>query len=47
MKQSKTAIAKAVLGEISNKRGMMWEKIAEFQEQVNEIEGVIVHKAGE
>jgi len=47
MKQSKTAIAKAVLGEISNKRGMMWEKIAEFQEQVNKIEGVIVHKAGE
>jgi|TARA_R100001369_G_scaffold2958_9_gene9703 hypothetical protein len=47
MKQNETAIAKAVLGEISNRRGMMWEKIAEFQEQVNKVEGVIVHKAGE
>lgn len=47
MQQDETAIAKAVLGEISNKRGMMWEKIAEFQEQVNKVEGVIVHKAGE
>jgi len=47
MKQNETAIAEAVLGEISNKRGMMWEKIAEFQEQVNNIEGVLTHKAGE
>lgn len=47
MQQDETAIAKAVLGEISNRRGMMWEKIAEFQEQVNKVEGVIVHKAGE
>ena len=47
MQQDETAIAKAVLGEISNKRGMMWEKIAEFQEQVNNIEGVLKHKSRE
>ena len=46
MKQNETAIAKAVLGEISNKQGMMWEKIAEFQKQVGNLEGALQHKVG-
>ena len=47
MGQNETEVAKKILGEISNKRGMMWEKIAEFQGKVNKVEGVIVHKAGD
>ena len=47
MKEGETALAIKILGEISNKRGIMWEKIAQFQEQLNNIEGVLQHKSGE
>ena len=47
MDKKDTALAKTILGEISAKRGMMWEKIATFSKQLNEIEGTINHKAGD
>ncbi len=40
-------IAKKVLGEIANKRGLMWDKISHFKQELNKIEGVLTHKAGE
>tara|TARA_R100000781_G_scaffold77496_1_gene47971 strand:+ start:162 stop:710 length:549 start_codon:yes stop_codon:yes gene_type:complete len=47
MSNIETIIAEQVLGEVTSKRGMMWEKIAEFQSQLEEIEGVFTHKSGE
>jgi hypothetical protein len=42
-----TVLAKKVLGGIPQLTGLLWEKIAQFQTQLEEIEGVLTHKAGE
>lgn len=47
MSNKETLIAAQVLGEVTSKRGMMWEKIAEFQTQLKKIEEVLTHKSGE
>jgi len=47
MGKQESLIAKKVLGEIANKRGVMWDKISHFKQELNKIEGVLTHKAGE
>jgi len=47
MNKKESLIAKKVLREIANKRGLMWDKISHFKQQLNKIEGVLTHKAGE
>ncbi len=42
-----SVLAKKVLGGIPQLTGLLWEKIAEFQSQLEEIEGVVTHKAGD
>ena len=47
MNKEEAVIAQKILGGISTKKGVLWEKIAEFQSQLEEVEGVLTHKAGE
>jgi|TARA_R110000744_G_C19065900_1_gene529531 hypothetical protein len=47
MQLQETNIANEVLGVIPMIRGMMWEKIKEFQDKLKEYKGVVNHKAGE
>jgi len=47
MNKKESLIAKKVLRQIGNKRGLMWDKISHFKQQLNKIEGVLTHKAGE
>ena len=47
MQLKETNIAEQVLGSIPAIRGMMWEKIKEFQNKLNELEGVLNHEPGE
>jgi hypothetical protein len=47
MSNIETIIAEQVLGEVTSKRGVMWEKIAEFQSQLETIESTLTHKSGE
>ena len=46
MQLQETNIANEVLGVIPMIRGMMWEKIKEFQNKLNEIEVALNHTAG-
>lgn len=47
MSNIEALVAEQVLGEVTSKKGLLWEKIAQFQSQIEEIEGVLTHKAGE
>ena len=47
MQLKETNIAEQVLGSIPAIRGMMWEKIKEFQNKLNELEGVLNPEPGE
>ena len=46
MQLTETNIAKQVLGDIPKIRGLMWEKIKEFQSKLEMIDGYVGHEAG-
>ena len=46
MQLTETNIAKQVLGNIPKIRGLMWEKIKEFQTKLETIDGYVGHEAG-
>lgn len=46
MQLTETNIAKQVLGNIPKIRGLMWEKIKEFQTKLEKMNGYVGHEAG-
>lgn len=46
MQLTETNIAKQVLGSIPKIRGLMWEKIKEFQTKLEKMNGYVGHEAG-
>ena len=41
------ALPVEIISNITTYRGMMWDKIAEFSKQLENVQGVVSHKAGE
>ena len=36
-----------IISNITTYRGVMWDKISEFSKRLQEVEGVVTHKAGD
>jgi len=41
------ALPVEIISDITTYRGMMWEKIAEFSKRLEQLQGVVKHKAGD